>query len=40
MGLCGRLMILNNGASIIVGTPDEVAGDRQVQEIYLGADYA
>lgn len=40
MGLSDRMMILHNGAKICIGSPQEVAGDRQVIEVYLGAEYA
>ncbi len=40
MGLCQELMILNNGDNIKIGTPDEVAQDHLVREIYLGEEYA
>jgi branched-chain amino acid transport system ATP-binding protein len=40
MGLCQQMMILNNGDNIKIGTPDEVAHDQQVRDIYLGEEYA
>lgn len=33
-----RLMVMNFGRRIACGEPDEVTGDRQVQEAYLGID--
>jgi branched-chain amino acid transport system ATP-binding protein len=32
-----RVMCLDAGRIIALGTPDEVMGDRRVQEAYLGA---
>ncbi len=40
MELSNRMMILHNGQKICVGKPEEVAQDKQVIEVYLGADYA
>jgi branched-chain amino acid transport system ATP-binding protein len=40
MGLSDRMMILHNGAKICIGSPEEVATDKQVIEVYLGAEYA
>lgn len=40
MGISHRVMILNNGEKISIGKPEEVAKDRQVIEVYLGAEYA
>jgi len=40
MGLSHRMMILHNGEKISIGSPEEVANDEQVIEVYLGADYA
>ena len=37
MQLCSRLYVLNLGAVIAVGTPDEVRADPTVQEAYLGS---
>jgi ABC-type branched-subunit amino acid transport system ATPase component len=34
------MMILHNGEKICIGSPEEVANDRQVIEVYLGAEYA
>lgn len=38
--LSQRLMILENGALICLGSPVEVAGDKKVIECYLGDSYA
>lgn len=35
-----RLMILHSGERICIGSPEEVAKDKKVVEIYLGAGYA
>lgn len=40
MAISQRMMILHNGAKICVGSPGEVAQDKQVIEVYLGAEYA
>ena len=40
MGLSHRMMILHNGQKISIGSPEEVANDKQVIEVYLGAEYA
>jgi branched-chain amino acid transport system ATP-binding protein len=38
--LCQRLMILNNGERICIGSPQEVIRDKKVREVYLGVDHA
>jgi len=38
--LCQRLMILHNGERICINSPQEVAKDKRVIEVYLGAAYA
>lgn len=40
MGVSQRLMILHNGEKISIGSPEEVAKDKKVIEVYLGAEYA
>jgi branched-chain amino acid transport system ATP-binding protein len=35
-----RLMILENGEKIFIGTPLEVTNDKRVIECYLGKHYA
>jgi branched-chain amino acid transport system ATP-binding protein len=35
-----RLMILHNGEKICLGSPEEVAKDKRVIEVYLGVEYA
>jgi len=40
MEISKRMMILHNGEKIRIGIPEEVAKDKQVIEVYLGADYA
>jgi ABC-type branched-subunit amino acid transport system ATPase component len=34
--LCDRVVVLNSGHKVSEGTPSEVAGDREVREIYFG----
>lgn len=40
MELSNRMMILHNGQKICVGLPEEVSKDKQVIDVYLGAEYA
>jgi branched-chain amino acid transport system ATP-binding protein len=35
-GTCERIVVLHQGEIVADGAPDEVAGNRRVQEIYLG----
>jgi len=36
MGICGRVMVLHRGEEIAEGTPQEIAANKKVIEIYLG----
>lgn len=36
LGICGRAYIVNQGAVIASGTPDEVLDNQHVREVYLG----
>ena len=36
LGICDRAYIVNEGAIIAEGTPEDVLGDRRVREVYLG----
>ena len=36
LGICGRAYILNDGAMIAEGTPDNILANSQVREVYLG----
>ena len=39
MELCDRIQVLEQGRSIAVGTPAEIARDADVRRAYLGADH-
>jgi len=39
MGLCDRILVINRGAPIALGTPAEVKADAAVIDAYLGEDY-
>jgi branched-chain amino acid transport system ATP-binding protein len=36
MGICDRIMVLDYGRKIAEGTPQEVASNKKVVEVYLG----
>jgi ABC-type branched-subunit amino acid transport system ATPase component len=38
MDVCDKVVVLDYGEEIAVGTPDEVMGDKRVLEAYLGVD--
>ncbi len=40
MGLCGHVTVLHHGEKLCEGTPDNVCGDKQVIEVYLGKKYS
>ena len=39
LGICARAYILNEGNLIAEGTPDEVASNKHVREVYLGKSF-
>jgi ABC-type branched-subunit amino acid transport system ATPase component len=38
MGICDQVSVMNNGAALTEGSPDEVRANPEVLEAYLGAD--
>lgn len=40
MGISDRITVMNMGAMLAEGTPSEIAGNRTVQEVYLGTLYS
>jgi lipopolysaccharide export system ATP-binding protein len=39
LGICRRAYIVNQGAVIASGTPDEILGNQHVREVYLGESF-
>jgi branched-chain amino acid transport system ATP-binding protein len=39
MGVCDRILVINQGKPIALGTPAEVKADKGVIDAYLGEDY-
>lgn len=37
--ICDRAYVVNNGQVLLEGTPEEVAGDKMVREVYLGEEF-
>lgn len=40
VGICQRMMVLENGKQLCLGLPSNVMKDKQVIEVYLGEEYA
>jgi len=40
LGICGHAYILNNGALMASGTPEEILSDQGVREVYLGKNFS
>jgi branched-chain amino acid transport system ATP-binding protein len=36
MGICDRIMVLHHGEKIAEGTPQQIASNKTVVEVYLG----
>jgi lipopolysaccharide export system ATP-binding protein len=40
LGICGHAYILNNGALMASGSPDEILSNKSVREVYLGEGFS
>lgn len=40
LGICGHAYILNEGALMAAGSPDEILSDQNVREVYLGEGFS
>lgn len=40
VGICQRMMVLENGEQLIIGSPSNIMKDKKVVEVYLGEEYA
>ena len=40
LGICGRAYILNEGAMIAQGSPEEILSNQHVREVYLGESFS
>jgi len=37
--ICDRAYVVNNGRVLLEGTPEHIANDRIVREVYLGEEF-
>jgi lipopolysaccharide export system ATP-binding protein len=40
LGICGRAYILNNGALMASGSPEDILSNKSVREVYLGEGFS
>jgi lipopolysaccharide export system ATP-binding protein len=40
LGICGHAYILNDGALMAAGSPEEILSNQNVREVYLGEDFS
>ncbi len=40
LGICGHAYILNNGALMAAGTPDDILSNQSVRDVYLGESFS
>jgi lipopolysaccharide export system ATP-binding protein len=40
LGICGYAYILNNGALMAAGSPEEILSNKSVREVYLGEGFS
>jgi lipopolysaccharide export system ATP-binding protein len=39
LGICDRAYIMNDGAVLAKGSPEDVLANKQVREVYLGKEF-